>query len=241
MVTAAPTPLRSRHTSHRRLVLEIAAFAVLVITVVTLAIALHNRSSSGTGAQGSGVAASQVRSVPPFTTVELAGGVNVTVTAGARQGVVVHADSNILDHITTSVVRGRLVVADKGSFTTKAPTNVAVTVTELEGLALTGGGILNAKDIHASALALTLSGGGLMQVSGTVRNLTVLLTGGGAAQLGGLVAQNARVRLTGAGLVTVDATDTLDAALTGAGSILYSGNPRHLTTNLSGSGAIIPR
>ena len=239
-MTVAPTPLRPRHTLHGWRILEVVAFAVLVVTVVALAVALRNSGSSGSGVQGSGIPASQVRSLPPFTKVELAGGTNVTVTAGARQRVVVHADSNLLDHVTTRVVARRLVVGNNGSFTAKAPMSVAVTVPKLEALALTGGGILDARNVHARALTLTLSGGGLTRTSGAVRSLSVLLTGGGAAQLGDLVAHDARVRLSGAGLVVVDATNSLNATLAGAGSILYSGNPRHLTTNLTGSGAISP-
>lgn len=241
-MTVAGTPARPRHTLHGWRIFEIAAFAVLVVTVVALAIALHNNGSTAAGVQGSGIPATQIRTLSPFTKVELAGGTNVTITEGARQRVVVHADSNLLDHVTTRVSGGRLVVGNTtGGFTAKAPMDVAVTVPQLEALALTGGGVLDAQDVHAGTLTLTLSGGGLTQVSGTAGSLSVLLTGGGAAQLGQLVAQNARVRLSGAGLVVVNATNSLDATLAGAGSILYSGNPAHVTTALTGSGAIIPQ
>jgi len=215
-------------------------FAALVLAVVGLALALHDRSSSGTGLRGSGIAATQVRHVAPFRGVELAGGTNVNVSIGSVQRVVVHADSNLLGAVTTRVVAGRLVVGNTGSFSTRSQMEVDVTVPELDALALSGGGILDARDVHAHTLALTLSGGGIAQATGTADALTVLLTGGGSAQLRGLVARDVQVRLTGAGLVSVDATDSLDATLTGAGSILYDGNPSHVTKDVTGTGVIAP-
>ena len=55
---------------------------------------------------------SQTRSVAPFSSVELAGSNIVTVRAGARQSVVVHAHANMLGHVTTRVLAGDLVIGD---------------------------------------------------------------------------------------------------------------------------------
>ena len=68
----------------------------------------HDTSSpAGTG---SAVAATQTRSLPPFTGLDLAGDNNVVVEVGAQQSVVVHADRNLLRRVTTPVSAGTLVI-----------------------------------------------------------------------------------------------------------------------------------
>jgi Putative auto-transporter adhesin, head GIN domain len=237
-MATAPTPVHRRHAPHVFRIVEVAAFALLAAAVVVLA--LRSGGSSSSRLRGSGTAATQTRSLPPFTKVELAGGVNVVVGDGARQLVVVHADDNLLDHVTTRVAAGRLVVGDTGSFTTTAPLSVVVTVPKLAALALSGGGVLDAANLDERTLAVTLSGGGVVHANGKTDRLRLLLSGGGDAELGGLAARDATVRLTGAGRVVVQVTNSLDALVSGAGAIFYSGNPEHVTSNVTGTGAIIP-
>ena len=67
-------------------------------------------SPGSSGVQGSGVAAASTRALPNFSGIDLAGSNNVTIVAGARQSVVVHADSNLLSHVTTQVRAGTLII-----------------------------------------------------------------------------------------------------------------------------------
>jgi hypothetical protein len=71
------------------------------------------------GVRGSGVAATQTRTVPSFRAVEKAGGSTVTVHVGAKQTVVVNADDNLIDRVKTDVRHAVLVVSERGSFATK--------------------------------------------------------------------------------------------------------------------------
>jgi putative autotransporter adhesin-like protein len=76
---------------------------------------------------------------------------------GAPQSVVVHADSNLIGHITTKVVAGTLVVADTGSFSTKTPMSVAVSVPSLTALNLSGSGQLSVTGVNAAQLTVAVS------------------------------------------------------------------------------------
>ncbi len=40
------------------------------------------------------------------------------------------------------------------------------------------------------------------------------------------------------GLIVVTATGSLDAAVRGSGAIVYHGDPKHVTQNVTGSGSI---
>ena len=68
-------------------------------------------SASPNGVRGSGVPATQARTVPSFGAIDLTGSSSVTVHVGPRQTVVVHADDNLIDRVTTDVRDGVLVVS----------------------------------------------------------------------------------------------------------------------------------
>ena len=206
-ITTAPE--RGGRTEHRRYLALIAVLtAVLVLAVIGVAVLVHSGGSSDNGIQGSGAAVSQARTVTGFTGLGLAGSNDVTVIVGAPQSVVVRADSNLINHVTTGVVAGTLVIGDTGSFTARTP------------------------------MSVTVSGSGLLYAAGTATRLDVTLSGEGQAQLSGLTARDVHAVVTGSGLIQVTATTSLDAAVPGDGSITYAGNPPQVTTSVTGTGSI---
>jgi Putative auto-transporter adhesin, head GIN domain len=214
--------------------------AVLGLAAIGVALVGCGVGTTSSGVQGSGVAATQTRAVGRFSSVELAGDNQVTVVVGGRQSVVVHADSNLIGHVSTRVVAGTLVVADTGSFTTKSPMSVQVRVPKLAVVKLSGDGIMSVSGINAQQLTVTVPGDGMLSATGTAARLDVTLAGDGQAQLGGLVARDVHAVLTGSGVIQVTATTSLDAAVPGDGAIMYGGNPPHVTTSITGSGAVTP-
>jgi hypothetical protein len=189
--------------------------------------------------EGSGVPATQVRDVAGFRGVELAGSNDVVVRVGGTQSVVVHADDNLLGHVTTQVRDGNLVIGTTpGSYRTKVPMSVVVTVPSLDAVTLAGSGLIRATGVDASSVTVTLSGSGLVRMSGTATRLAVSLGGSGDAQLEQLVAKDVQAVVEGSGRIVVTATDSLDASVPGSGAIVYGGNPPHVTTSITGSGAV---
>lgn len=240
-MAVAPTPVHQR-TAHRYELLVVALLVLILAGVVVLLLdqqGAFDGSSTSAGVKGSGVAAKQTRELKPFSSIELAGSNVVTVHVGGKQSVVVHADDNLLSHVTTRVRDARLVVDNTpDSFATRSPIRVDIRVPALEALRLTGSGVVVASGIGAPRFAVTLGGSGVVRASGTATRLDVTLSGSGDAQLQGLAAQDVRAIVSGSGRILVAATKTLDAAVPGTGAIMYSGNPGHVTTNISGSGAV---
>jgi hypothetical protein len=214
---------------------------VVVLGAALALVAAHDAfEDTGTpGLHGSGVAAADSRILPPFHELELAGGNVVTIRVGPSQSVVVHADDNLLDSVTTEVVAGRLVVGTTGTFDTRSPMSVDVTVPSLTSLALSGSGIVTAEGVDAAALTVALPGSGVVRAAGTVDRLDVSLGGSGDAQLGDLVARDVRAAVPGSGRIVVHATQSLDASVSGSGAILYGGSPERVTKNVTGSGAVV--
>lgn len=240
-MTVAPTPLHERRAPHGYALLLAAAFVlVAVVVAVLIRYDVFQGSSGSTGVQGSGIAATQTRNLAAFSGVELAGANNVTVRVGGQRSVVVHADDNLLGHVTTRVDAGSLVIGNtSGSFAARSPLRVEVNMPSLEALKLSGSGVVSVTGIKAKGLTVILSGGGVLRASGSATRVDVTLGGSGDAQLKGLVARDVHAVVSGSGRILVTATESLDASVPGAGAIVYSGNPAQVTTNITGSGAVV--
>jgi hypothetical protein len=238
-MTITSAPHRGGHTAHHRHPIMIAILmAALVVAAIAMALQVRGGGSSSPAVLRSGVSPVQTRAVARFSGLDLAGINNVSVRIGGPQSVVVHADSSVISHITTRVVAGTLVIGDTGSFTTRAPMSVDVTVPSLKALKLSGDGTISVSGISAPRLTVTVSGSGLLYLTGTVTRLDVTLSGDGKAQLGRLSARDVHAILTGSGLIEVTATASLDAAVPGTGVVTYSGNPPQVTTNITGTGTV---
>jgi putative autotransporter adhesin-like protein len=235
-MSAAPTPLRRRTIRRPTWLLWLLAGIVLGAGIALAVSADHSREIP----RGSGVVAEQARHVPPFRGLDLAGSNIVAVRVGGRRSVVVRGDDNLLAKVTTTVRSGRLVIDTLGSFSTRAPMRVLVTTPSLDRLALSGSGIVTAAGVRAKTFAVTLAGSGVLRAGGSADRLVATLSGSGLADLGGLVAREARAVAAGSGRIDVTVTRTLRASVPGTGAIFYGGDPDHVSTSVSGTGAIVP-
>jgi hypothetical protein len=227
----------------RRLQLVLMALGVLLIAILIALLVdrIFFHSSRSPAGTGSGVAATQARSVPPFSGVDLAGDNNVTVRVGARQSVVVHADSNLLGRVTTRVRSGRLVIGTTlGNLSSKSPMFVVVSLPSLDGLRLQGNGNLAVTGIYSRNLTVELPGNGNIYATGTTTNVDVAISGHGTALLRQLIARDAKAALSGDGSIMLTATHSLTATVSGTGTVLYGGNPPRVTQTVTGSGTITP-
>jgi hypothetical protein len=195
--------------------------------------------SSTSTSEGSGVPATQARDVAPFNSVELAGSNNVVIRVGEEHSIVVKADDNLLDRVTTEVQSGKLVIANtRGSFATKTPMSVEVNVPTVTALTLTGSGNIVVDGIETESLKVTLPGSGTLTGSGTATQLEVTVSGSGTVQFTRLVANDVRAIVSGSGSILITATKSLDASVSGSGAILYAGDPQDVTKSVTGTGAI---
>jgi hypothetical protein len=241
MTTTAPSfrtpPTDAPHRMRSPALLAAAAIAItLLVIVVAVADLTHDGSTVG-----SGVSASQARTLPPFSAVDLAGTNEMTVQVGTRQRVVVRADSNLLAKVITDVRSGVLVVADHGSFTARRPMSVLVTVPSLRAVTLSGTGYLTVHGVRTTAFTVRLSGDGAVTVSGTADRVDASITGTGYLDLASLIARDAAIDIQGTATATVDASRSLDATIVGTGSIIYGGHPAQVTKKITGSGLITGR
>ncbi len=240
-MTLAPTSVQ-REPQHSRTRWIPPVLFVVLLGVAALVLLEHfdvvKHGSTGV-IEGSGVRVSEIRRLPAFDTVELGGSNTVVIDAGAKQSVVVSGDDNLVRRVTTEVWSGRLVIANAaGSFSTRAPLTVHVTVPSLRAVALNGSGSIDLHGVDVPKLDLTLPGSGTLTADGAADRVDVVLAGSGTVHLGGLRAADVSAVVSGSGSIFVTATRSLEATVSGSGSVIYTGSPRHVTRHVTGSGAI---
>ena len=242
-MSVAPASAHPGREPHRSRWVLVATLAFLLggLTVASLYRfdVFGGSSTSPSANEGSGVPATQVRDVAAFQSVDLAGSNNVVIRVGEKRSVVVRADDNLLDRVTTEVQSGKLVIANTpGSFTTKSPMSVEVGVPTLDALTLSGSGNIVVTGVDARSLEVALPGSGTLTGNGTATRLDVTVSGSGVVQFTRLVAADVRADVSGSGSIFVTATESLDASVSGSGAILYAGSPQNVTKNVTGTGAI---
>ena len=208
-----------------------------VVAIAALAALVNLAADDGGTMRGSGVEVTDQRELAPFAAIELAGANTVTVRVGPAQAVAVTGDDNLVDNVSTTVRANRLLIDDRGGFDTEAPMSVTVSVPSLDALSLSGMGTVTVVGVTGPEFTADLSGTGTLVVSGSVDRLTATQSGFGTLELGGLAARDVIARLEGSGDLNVQATSTLDATLTGTGSIVYSGSPS-VTRRNTGVGSV---
>jgi Putative auto-transporter adhesin, head GIN domain len=132
-----------------------------------------------------------------------------------------------------------VVLLGHGSFTTKTPMSVEVTVPTLAAASLSGSGGVAVEGVDAARFTASLSGSGMLTVTGRARRLEGGLAGSGDLRLQGLESRDARATVSGSGRLQVRATRTLHASVPGSGAIFYSGNPERVIKSVTGAGTIL--
>jgi hypothetical protein len=237
-MSTAHSPASPAHT--RVFVAALAlAVAALLLAAAALTWAVTRDEGEPTGALiGSGVAAEDTRELAPFTAVELSGANEVAIGVGGEQRVVVRGDDNLLEAITTEVRGETLVVDQSRDFDSVTPMRVEITVPSLDELRLDGSGTIVLDGHDLGDLVVSLPGSGSIVGVGSVATLDVDLGGSGEIDFAGLVARDGRVALSGTGSVLVNVTGVLEANVSGAGSITYSGDPDRVEREITGAGSV---
>lgn len=237
------------------------ALILLCLCFLTLTFAC---SKSKKSIAGSGNIVTQTRNVKSFEQIMFSGNGNLFISQGEEESVRIEGEDNIIDLIQTLVVDKTLRIDYKKSslatlINSKQPINVYVQVNSIQEIRLAGtGNIITAKPLKAHSLKLSiggsgnakievvghklvsiLSGSGRFEISGMAENQDIWISGTGVYQGFGLTSNVANVNITGSGQVYVNVQDDMDVRISGAGTVIYKGNPR-VRQSISGTGKIEP-
>jgi hypothetical protein len=193
---------------------------------------------------GSGAEKTEDRNVTNFTRVEAEGSTQVFVTQGLTHKVQVKGYENLVPFFETTVVNGTLRLGFMNNLNiTNNNVQVLITMPVVEGLTLSGSGIIMASGIFpfTNNLDIRLSGSGEIAFeNGATANLTTNLSGSGNIKAFGIVAGKAEAITSGSGNTELTALTDLKGTISGSGNIFYKGNPV-VVSQITGSGKIEKR
>jgi hypothetical protein len=189
------------------------------------------------GVRGSGTAATQTRQVGEFTEIEASGVIHLRLGLQEPRALQLSGDDNLLPLVTTEVSGKRLVIGNKQDLSPKLDLVATVSAPDVTLVRCSGACEVEVSNVKNDKLALELSGAGSISASGETKELAIDVSGAGKATVEQLRASTITVRLSGAGDVRVGPADKLDADVSGAGAVIYDGNPT-VTKHVSGAGNV---
>jgi Putative auto-transporter adhesin, head GIN domain len=182
----------------------------------------------GSGIRGSGVFKTQSRPVAGFSSIFFKSEGKVIVNQTGKESLTIRAEDNILP-LLESTVTNRVLYLGTVNNTDIDPTKTIEFVLEvktLEGLNIDGVSSVEAKNIQSKQLAVSLRGVGNVTISGKANVLDLDLSGVGSYEGAAFKTKQTVVRSRGVGSAVINASEQLDADLSGIGSVEYIGSPQ---------------
>ena len=93
----------------------------------------------------------------------------------------------------------------------------------------------------ARMVELELTGSSFVEIGGSAKALWLEVTGSGEMDLSACRAESATVKVTGSGRIEVNVSETLEGSITGSGTVIHVGEPRHKRIDVRGSGRVRQR
>lgn len=179
-----------------------------------------------------------------------------TVTSLELEG-----ESDDLEDVVTEVRSGKLVIKYRNNMGWRFGRDritVYLTMPDIRSVSLGGSGkVIGENTISADNLYLSVSGSGHIRLEVEADDLSQKISGSGGIEVSGeadrteisisgsgnldaldLTVDHCIVKISGSGRCKIRAEDSLEANISGSGSVHYKGDPDRIISNVSGSGRV---
>lgn len=194
-----------------------------------------------------------------FDQIVSSGDYKVFVQQGDAYAVEVWAESNLLPVIETEVIDHRLIIRTRGmrSLLHNHPIEVFITTPLLNGLLLSGSGMIKTGKFTSEQFHIILSGSGDIDTQVSTHSMSAHVSGSGNIYLQGDVKEgqfvisgsgniksfearqrNCEAIILGSGNMYLNTVESIDARITGSGKVLYINHPI-VNKNIYGSGNVL--
>jgi len=215
-------------------------FACAVLAASLAGCNVSTNFGGGEQVVGSGTRKTERREVAEFDRLVVEGAYRVEVTCGGgARSVEIEADDNLLPLIKTDVDGGRLRVhSDKHGMKTETMPRLRINVGNLSEVSIPGASDFSLEGLDNDSFKLDVEGASKFRAAGDTSKLDINLNGAGLVDARELRAERVTVVNNGAGMVSVRASDSLDATVNGVGTVDYYGDPKTVNPKVNGVGKI---
>jgi len=186
---------------------------------------------------GNGDIITETREVGYFTELRITGA-RSTIVYGDRDGPIrITGDSNILEHTSSYVENGRLVITTVPNRSLRPTQRVEIEVpsSSLDYVRVSGANRIILKNIDRDSFAIRGSGSTRIEVDGYADELQIRMSGSSNIDASGLIAKTVTIRTSGSSKAEIYAADKLESRSSGSSRILFHGHPKEITNQSSGS------
>ncbi|MDX1629766.1 MAG: head GIN domain-containing protein [Fulvivirga sp.] len=200
--------------------------------------------------------------VDNFSEISLNTSATVYLTHGNTQKVEVEGDEDDIENLEIFVRGKDLIIRNKrtsGWFSWgRNDVTIYITTPKVNGLSVSGSGDLISKNkLNSEDLTLSVSGSGHIEIEVDAKTTTVSISGSGKVYLKGntnqmrasisgsgkikgedFVTGSFNASISGSGSCEIHVEESLDARISGSGSVYYKGSPNHVNSRTSGSGKV---
>ena len=210
------------------------------------------------GVKGDGNVVKQERTIGSFNEIEVGGAFRVFLSQGNEEKLIVEADENLLDIITTEVRGNTLEISTNKDIRNYDALNIYLTFKEIEELDISGACKLSADNkLRFDDLDLECSGASNVELKFSANNLDMDFSGASDVELYGSAdkvelevsgASNLDafefetnyfdIDVSGASHAKIFVKEELSAEVSGAASLKYKGSPVITNHDVSGAGSM---
>jgi hypothetical protein len=193
-----------------------------------------------------------------FNRIIISTGLDLYITQGSKNEILVEADENLQDIIFTDIKDGVLkIYSEKNIWRAKAK-KIHVTVKNLEVITATSGANVFAEktlkvtalkisgtsgadikiSVDADSVETNATSGSDIEIAGIANNHTSTATSGASINGYELKSKNVTVKVTSGAAINIFASENIDAVATSGGDIDYKGNPEKVKKTSTSGGSI---
>lgn len=189
------------------------------------------------GIQGNGKIKTDERAVSAFANIDVRGAFEIEWQNGAPS-LQITTDENLLPYINSGVSGDTLRLRTREQIRPSHNIKVVISSSTRTGAKISGAVKMAVKQLNGPRFALESSGASRISLDGNVDQLLADMTGASKLAATGLQTKTAEISTTGAGDADVAVTETLKVAITGAGKVMYTGNPPTIEKHITGAGTV---
>jgi hypothetical protein len=208
---------------------------------------------------GNGISRTETRNAEGFDEITSNGDFTITVMPGNSYSVEITAESNLLPYITTNVDGRTLKIRTTGihSLRQNEPIEIFITTPVLNGLSLSGSGLIETGNFRSTDFDLSVSGSGDIKtkissdkikanvsgsgtilIEGDAASTNFVISGSGKIKTYNLLQDQCQAAISGSGDMYVNASQLIDARISGSGRVYFISHPV-IRTSISGSGDVV--
>jgi hypothetical protein len=183
------------------------------------------------GVRGNGKMKTEQREITDFSELQAGGTFEIEWQSGPPS-LTLTTDENLLPYVESEVRDNQLHLHLRERVLPTKGLKVVVSSSHRTGSKLTGASELIAHQLTGDSYALQTTGAAEIKLDGTVDHLLADMTGASELAAKSLQVRTAEISTTGAASADVSVSESLKVTITGAGEVVYHGNPavqKHVT------------